>query len=202
MNWINLTKIGADYGPVILIVVAVIVVIWLIWKVYPAVAGFVAIINLIKSIPGRFQKVDESMEHLKESGERKDAVLADIKSTVDKQGTAIEDTVKTLANHIEWGNKENALIRKHVETSDRQQAEWERIQTSWYDMQSKVNLLLQATAKIDTKQDAVVHEVKHNGGSSMKDAIVRAERAVVLNDERLDRIEKLLSDVLGVRGDD
>lgn len=36
-------------------------------------------------------------------------------------------------------------------------------------------------------------ELSHNGGSSLKDAVARTENIVVCLDDRLDRIERLLS---------
>ena len=36
-------------------------------------------------------------------------------------------------------------------------------------------------------------ELKHNGGSSLKDAVARTENIVVSLDDRLERIERLLS---------
>lgn len=192
ISWSQFANIARDYGPFFFLIVAAIFLLWILWKLFPAVSSIVSVINLLKLLPAWMTGQDES-------NQRKEDALSDIKATIVDQGKVIEGTVEALKKHVEWGDRENTVLHRYIEAGDRQAAEWELIRDSWYDMTAKVNLLIHTANKIDAAQDTVIHEVKHNGGSSLKDATVRAETAVVRNNERLDNIEKLLTELINAK---
>lgn len=160
-------------------IVGVVGVIFMIVKAYPILSGLVAFINLItgsKGKPGLDARLDGIETASKEGAEadtRKEEALSGIR----------ED----LANHIKWSEGENAKIVHHIEIADRQQAEWEAIRDSWIDLQAKVGKMAVVLDAVDAKAATVVHEVKHNGGSSIKDSTARQE-------DRLDAILRILEE--------
>lgn len=190
ISWIQLGTIGRDYGPFVLVLALLVFLVWALWRIFPAVSSVVSVINLLKKLPAWMTGQDES-------NERKEVTLGEIQDSIKKTEVAITQTASALSTHVASGTTQIEKLDNHLAQAEASASEWIAIKAGFWDMQAKMNLLLQTTAKIDVAQEAVIHEVKHNGGSSLKDATARAESAVIRTEDRLAAIEALLIAKLG-----
>lgn len=188
MNGEQLTKFVEDYGiPGAFFIVCFVVIvstIVLLIKAYPVVAAVVDFVNLIrghgeeKSLGDRLSTIEQGQGDLKDANGRKEETLQAIRIEQATQAKAISGLGETLSEqgtvltrHMDWGDRENAEIHAAIDSIG--------------DVQRQVTWMAEKIEAIDVKSEAVVHEVKHNGGSSMKDATKRQE-------DRLERVEGLL----------
>jgi hypothetical protein len=186
-QWAHLVETyGFPAAFFIVCVVGVSATIYFVRKAYPMLSATVDFINLLKGEgdkPGldkRLDKIEEAGRLAQASSDRKEEVLKDLAADVTK-------TKDDLHEHMIWSEHENGRFKQHLDLSERQAAEWRDIRDGWTEVRARVAKMSQVLEGVDSKTNAVVHEVKPNGGSSIKDATKRQE-------DRLDAILNLLKE--------
>ena len=84
------------------------------------------------------------------------------------------------------------VILRPIYTKTKNFAEWlDRFRRDWDGEEGEPGR--DRTPGVMERLNRLDGELSHNGGSSLKDAVARTENIVVCLDERLERIERLLS---------
>lgn len=186
-QWARLVEnYGFPAAFIILLIVGISATVFFVKKAYPMLSATVDFINLLKGEgdkPGldrRLDKIEEAGRLGAEANVRKEEVLRDLAADVSK-------TKDDLHQHMIWSEHENGRFKQHLDLSEKQSSEWREIREGWTEVRTRVAKMSMVLEGVDSKTNAVVHEVKPNGGSSIKDATKRQE-------DRLDTILNLLKE--------